>query len=759
MQEEVVDNPGAPGAMDRRIAYSTSWGHLVDEMRRLDLLMRLCLMTAGHRHPESPLDQFRGLVITEEEVAGLIADLPNAWAEEQSFEPDTVAQPLIETFSQLTSHIQARREASLDEGIILSLPVLTNLFQLTPFEEQCLLICLAPELDRRYEKLYAYLHDDVTRKKPSVDLLLNLLCLTKAERLTARWAFEHRSPLLRYRLLQMTDNGPEGPTPLLSRQLKVDDRIVNYLLEITGIDKRLESVARLIDQPRDWEEVMETEWIEERTRERMRRFLDVYLDETEADSRQVVFYIHGPDGIGKQALAEAVADELGLPLLIGDARKMLAQAQPFDEVMLLLGREAALQPAVLCLEQAGALFADEDRERDHWRALCETAQTFSHVTLLLGRQFYQPPRSSRDVTLIEIAMPMPGDAARKECWETAINGRLRPAADIDPGALAGKFRFTPGQVQAAIDTALSQARWCSPGDERLTMSDLHAACRAQSGRKIGALARKIGPRYAWSDIVLPEDSMAQLREICQRVARRHRVLGEWGFDRKLSLGKGVNALFAGPSGTGKTMAAEIIANELGLDLYQIDLSGVVSKYIGETEKNLDAIFTAAESANAILFFDEADALFGKRSEVRDSHDRYANIEISYLLQKMEAYEGVAILATNLRQNLDDSFVRRLAFTIHFPFPDEADRGRIWAGIWPAETPLAGDVDFGLLAHRFKLSGGNIKNIALAAAFLAAEDGGVVKMPHLLQATRREYQKLGKPLSVAELGAFAREAGR
>jgi SpoVK/Ycf46/Vps4 family AAA+-type ATPase len=362
------------------------------------------------------------------------------------------------------------------------------------------------------------------------------------------------------------------------------------------------------------------------------------------------------------------------------------------------------------------------------------------------------------MTFVEIAMPMPGDAARKECWETALDGRLSSAEGIDPGALAGKFRFTPGQVRTALDAAINHACWRSPGRESLTMSDLHAACRAQSGRKLGALARKIEPRYAWADIVLPEDSLAQLREICQRVAQRHRVLGEWGFDRKLPLGKGVNALFAGPSGTGKTMAAEIIANELGLDLYQIDLSGVVSKYIGETEKNLSAIFTAAESANAILFFDEADALFGKRSEVRDSHDRYANIEISYLLQKMEAYEGVAILATNLRQNLDDSFVRRLAFSIHFPFPDEADRGRIWAGIWPAETPLAGDVDLGLLARQFKLSGGNIKNVALAAAFLAAEDGGVVRMPHLLQATRREYQKLGKPLSMAELGALAQEAG-
>jgi SpoVK/Ycf46/Vps4 family AAA+-type ATPase len=342
----------------------------------------------------------------------------------------------------------------------------------------------------------------------------------------------------------------------------------------------------------------------------------------------------------------------------------------------------------------------------------------------------------------------------------ATLGVVLDNADLD--ALASRFRLTPGQIAEATAVAYSQALWRmaahvpqalspeSPGS--LSLRDLFSAGRAQSGHDLANVAHKITPVYTWDDIVLPNDALAQLREICQRVMHQHRVLGAWGFDRKLSQGKGVNTLFAGPSGTGKTMAAEIIANELGLDLYKIDLSGVVSKYIGETEKNLDRIFRAAENANAILFFDEADALFGKRSEVRDSHDRYANIEISYLLQKMEAYDGIAILATNLRQNLDDAFVRRLAFTVHFPFPDEASRRRVWAGIWPPETPLAADVDQAFLARQFKLSGGNIKNIALAAAFLAAEDGGLVTMAHLLQATRREYQKMGKVLSDTELGA-------
>ena len=227
------------------------------------------------------------------------------------------------------------------------------------------------------------------------------------------------------------------------------------------------------------------------------------------------------------------------------------------------------------------------------------------------------------------------------------------------------------------------------------------------------------------------------------------VYGDWGFDRKLSVGKGLNVLFAGPPGTGKTMAAEIIAGELALDLYKIDLSSVVSKYIGETEKNLSRIFTEAETSNAILFFDEADALFGKRSEVHDSHDRYANIEVGYLLQRMEEYEGVVILATNFRKNMDEAFVRRIHCTVEFPLPNQKERLRIWETIWPASTPKGADLDLELISRRFELSGGNVKNIALGAAFLAADNGGVVSMAHLLHATRREFQKMGKVVGHGE----------
>jgi SpoVK/Ycf46/Vps4 family AAA+-type ATPase len=302
--------------------------------------------------------------------------------------------------------------------------------------------------------------------------------------------------------------------------------------------------------------------------------------------------------------------------------------------------------------------------------------------------------------------------------------------------------------------ARSLARWRDGnGQTPITSQDLFAACRAQSSGRLDTLAHKIRTTYTWDDIVLPTDQISQLREICIQVRHRRIVLERWGFDRHLAMGKGINVLFAGQSGTGKTMAAEIIAADLGLELYKIDLSSMVSKYIGETEKNLDRVFSAAREANAILFFDEADALFGKRSEVKDAHDRYANIEVGYLLQKMEEYDGVVILATNLRKNLDDAFVRRLHVAIDFPFPEEEDRLRIWRKVFPHEAPLADDVDLVFLARQFKLAGGNIRNIALLSAFLAAEDGASIGMSQLVRAIRREYQKLGKLVTGSEFGHY------
>ena len=350
---------------------------------------------------------------------------------------------------------------------------------------------------------------------------------------------------------------------------------------------------------------------------------------------------------------------------------------------------------------------------------------------------------------VHVTLTPPGLAARRSLWSRALAGEGVVAGDDVLDAVAQRFRLDAGQIAAAAARAAAEHRLAGDGAE-LAGAALFSAARAQqSGTGLERLARRIIPTRTWTDLVLADEPGGQVRELCAWIRHRGVVHDAWGFGRKLGAARGLNALFAGPPGTGKTLSAEVIADEVGLDLYRIDLASVVSKFIGETEKNLARVFDEARDTNAILLFDEADALFGKRSEVRDAHDRYANIEISYLLQRMEEHDGVSLLTTNRRRDLDEAFVRRLQFAIDFSLPDAAQRAQIWGAIWPAQTPLADDVDLKVVADRFALSGGHIRNIAEAAAFLAATDGGAVTMRHLMAAARREYRKLGTLLTAGE----------
>jgi hypothetical protein len=714
-------------------AYTTSWEHLADELKRLDLLIHLRLKQRQPA-PPGPLDQFKGLVLDEEEVTHLLnapADTPPAGDREQL--------ALAEELDRLSARIDERREASLREGVYLALPHLSHLFHLTPFEEHCVLICLAPEMDGKYERLYAYLHDDVTRKRPSPALALSLLCKTAAEKVAARSVFLSQAPLLKYRLWQVIDGPHEASAPLMSRALKLEDRVVNFLTGIPCMDARLMNAARLIAHGPGERHLPAYEEL----RGQLHRFVESQLGQQQPARHSLVFHLHGQRGAGRRALAVETSHRLSLPLLVGDVERMMSGPLPFEEMVWLFGREAVLGRAALCLENIDSLVAEQDKHMPQMEAFWQAASCFSRLTFLLGNRRWQPRGVPDELKFFSLEFRTPDARASRQLWQRCASNQYRVAPDVDWAVLASKFRFQPEQIKDVLAMAHNRAVWRSPGDGLITMSDLHAACCAQASPRLAALTRKVEPLYRWKDIVLPEDQVAQLRDMCEQVKHQSVVYGDWGFERKLSLGKGVAALFSGPPGTGKTMAAEVIANELQLDLYKVDLSQVVSKYIGETEKNLNHIFSEAQASNAILFFDEADALFGKRSEVKDAHDRYANIEVGYLLQKMEEYEGITILATNLRQHLDEAFTRRMRFVIEFPFPDEEYRRRIWEVTFPHEAPLGGDVSYETLAREIKLAGGNIKNIGLAAAFYAAADGGLISMPHLIQAARREFQKLGR----------------
>jgi hypothetical protein len=419
-----------------------------------------------------------------------------------------------------------------------------------------------------------------------------------------------------------------------------------------------------------------------------------------------------------------------------------------EEALHRLFREAVLRPSAIYVENLDRLLGDEEQAQSHRRQLARCVEDFSWLTFLATEKAWEPAGLFKDHTFLSVALPMPDAAERVELWAELAGG---PRARWEQVAI--KFRLTPGQMRDALTTARSAALLRVGDEAALSEREVYRGCYAQSNQKLGASARKIAPQHGWGDIVLPPDGLAQLGEVCAQVRHRRKVYGEWGFDAKVSLSKGLCALFYGPSGTGKTLAVEVIAKELELEAYKIDLSTVVSKYIGETEKNLSAIFQEAETSNAILFFDEADALFGKRSEVKDAHDRYANIEINYLLQRMEEFEGVVVLATNLRKNIDEAFFRRMHFAVEFPFPDEQRRYRIWRQHFPEAVTVAEDVDFNFLASRLDLAGGSIRNVVLNAAFLAAANSGVIGIKHLIHAARREYEKLGRLCTEAEFSPY------
>jgi AAA+ superfamily predicted ATPase len=608
-------------------------------------------------------------------------------------------------------------------------------FGLSAFDIDVLAIALAPEVDLAYGRLYAFLQDDVSRRRPSVDLALNLLCPTVQAKTARREHFAGDAPLVAGELVALA--GDPGGEPSLAEALDIDRGVVRYLLGIGGPDPSLRLDAAVVGVPPGadaWpaptEDALE---------------LEPLVTEAHASRAPLRLCFSGPAAGLKRAAAEWLAARAGAPLSAVALTGLLAASDGLRAAARRVLHEARLQRAVVFIEDLDAL------EPAEVRALRDALDGHAGVAILAG-QSVQPLRGQGLVGLLDVGFPVPGHDVRRACWREALRRRGAAIDEDDLDALAGRFALTPDQIADAAEAAGHAARRRGPGAGP-SVQELYAAARDRSDASLAGVARKIRPTHTWDHLALPDETGRLLRDMCAQVEERHRVLDEWGFGRRFSLGKGVNALFTGPSGTGKTTAADIIGNALGLDLYKVDLSGVVSKFIGETEKNLDRIFRAAENSNAILFFDEADALFGKRSEVRDAHDRYANIEIAYLLQQMEQYEGVAILATNLRQNMDDAFVRRLQFVVDFSFPDEEQRARIWPLLFPDEARRDPDIDFGLLARQFRITGGSIKNIVVGAAFLAAAEDEAIGLSHLLRALRREYQKMGKVLTAADLEPF------
>ncbi|MBI5559226.1 MAG: AAA family ATPase [Deltaproteobacteria bacterium] len=712
------------------LPYGENFAHLNDELKRLDLLIKLQVLRL--RAGMQDHNQTGGMYISHDEADRLLQEGGDSCPET----PEIMA--IRRRLDLLTREIAARVAASLEEQIFLALPCLARMFGLSPLEMQALVICLAPELDRKYDTLYAYLQNDITRKKPSVDLVLQLLGDSREQRWQLRQLLAGNAKLLRGAILRSVPdaNSPSGSSDL-AMLLKADPRIIDFITGNNGVDGRLSRCARLLSPTLTLDEVAAPPEIKARllglTGRHIRR---------EMINEKMVIHLHGPAGSGKTTLALALCRELQCPMLAVDLELLPAGDEEWDATVRLALREGLLTRSILFLDNITTLSQRPDKGATLLKKTARAIAEYGWLVFLAGEKPWSGEGCFDELRFLSIAVPAPQVPIREEVWRNMLAAEPADIGRKWAGRLARRFTLTPGQIERA--THLAHTLQTAGGrDRKLSLSDLYAACRSQTQHRLAELSVMIEAKYSWADLVLPEEKTALLREICAQVKHQYRVFAEWGFERKMAYGRGLSVLFSGPPGTGKTMAAQVMATELGLDLYKIDLSGVVSKYIGETEKNLSRIFAEAERSNAILFFDEADALFGKRTEVKDAHDRYANIETSYLLQKMEEYEGMVILATNLRSNMDEAFTRRIRFIVEFPFPDAALRARIWRSHFPGEAPVKGSIDYDFLAGRFQVAGGSIRNIVLNTAFLAAESNEEISMVHIMHGVRREFEKIGK----------------
>ena len=674
--------------------------HLAARLELIEARVRAAVARRRATDPD-PDDRFRGLYVSDAQVDEMLAGgtariLPSA--------PDPA-------FSEQLRAVEADAEAAEAAGADVRLRRLVRSFDLQPLDVELLLVALAPDLDPRFERLYGYLHDDVSRRRASIGLALELVGAGGASG-AGRARLGVSGPLVAGGLLVVEDT----ERPFLTRALRVPDRVAGHLV---GDDTTDPLVAALQVTPSD------RDLAGSATLERGLR----------AGAR--LAYVRERIGTAPLTVAARALARLGPPPVVIDLGRLGPREEA--EAATAAVREARLRGCGLV---AGPVDVLAERGPAAVRAFAEAAC----VTVLHGARGWDPAWSRTVAFLVEAGLPTP--AERRDAWHAALDGS---ASDEMATAIAAlPYRLAPEQVERAAEAGRLTA---AAAGRPLAVDDVAAGARSQNAAGLDRLARRIEPRVGWSDLVLPAAVIEQLGELTARARHRDRVLDDWGLGRTSLKGRGVTALFAGDSGTGKTMSAEVIAGSLGLDLYVIDLSTIVDKYIGETEKNLDRVFNEADRVNGVLLFDEADAIFGKRSEVKDARDRYANVEVAYLLQRMEVFDGMAVLTTNLRANVDEAFLRRLDAIVDFAVPDVEDRRRLWERNLAAGVPKADDIDVDFLARRFTLSGGNIRNVAVGAAFRAAAGERPLAMADLVRETAREYRKLGRLCVEAEFGSW------
>lgn len=644
------------------------------------------------------------------------------------------------------------RTRALDSRAGCEIPFIsmTREFDLTPFESDVIFFALAPTLDAGFKLKLTKLHQNYALPNVDVGLAMELFSTSFSDKLDNRRAFLPTGRLISNHLCELNPK-PGAESQLLDMAIVLPSRIVSHILD-TQSDLNLDGFSRLFWPQTTLSQVM----MPERQMHAVMSIVGQYeqclelkkkwhFEEIGGGGRNIVLLFTGPSGTGKTLMSQAVANTLKRPLLLVDAHELQARRSLEDNLDLLM-REARLRRAVLLFDDCELIFASRTQGNRDLPLLLAAIDAYEGLIILTTNiPTVLDSALDRRITL-QIDFDVLPTKLREQIWRLHLPKQLKLADDVDLHMLADKYEFSGGIIRNSVVVAMNRAlaeSGMNNGELVIDMKTLEEAAKTQIRNKIKKLADKTLTTLTLDDLVLPKKVKEQIRSLIASVRNRRTIFEEWGFGEKITKGRGICALFRGDSGTGKTLSAEIIANELGMTLYRVRIPAIISKYVGETEKNLEKCFREAAASGALLLFDEADSIFSKRTEVKDSNDRYSNMEVNLLLQEVERFEGVVILTTNLDAAIDDAFERRLNHKIDFPFPDARYRARIWKRLLPASAPTAGNIDFEMLGKDLELAGGNIKNSVVRAAYRAAERNIPIDMDLLEAAGIQEYREMGK----------------
>ena len=651
--------------------------------------------------------------------------------------------------ADMSMSLESRLKATRTKPTLLKL---SDSFSLSVLERDLLLMALAPALDGSFNVLYGRLKGLTYRHHLDVDVALSVLAPNLVDRMEHRAIFGPQGKLLTNNLLRIGRGQLDLGDSFLNLEIRLPDRLVSHLLGSDEVDHSLSAFSRLIEPSETLERVILSPVEKEKIVSLVSghtsylKALDEWgLGEAIPYGRGVTMLFSGPSGTGKTLTARAVANHLGHRLLMVDTGRLTQQNASFESNIDNMLREARLQRAVLFFDECEGLFNSSNRTQGSLSVLLEALEQFNGVVILATNVPQALDQAVDRRILYRVDFEIPSPSMREDIWRVHLPPQLPLAADIDINYLGRRFEFAGGYIKNAVLLAASKAanRLDKNEDAKITHADLMEAAYAQLRSRLNRWADREIANLRLEDLIVVDDVFEQVKEIIDAVAAQQIVFREWGFSRKFNKGRGLSALFDGEPGTGKTLSAEIISAELGMSLYRVNVANVVSKYVGETEKNLTRVFAEARGAQSVLLFDEADSLFSKRVEVKGSNDRFANMEVNVLLQLIERYDGLVILTTNLKTSLDTAFERRLSFKVNFPFPEKETRSTIWQSLIPDDAPMDEGIDFELLGKHFELSGGSIKNAVLRAAYRAAATGSTISMEHFEDAAKRECQAAGK----------------